>query len=88
MKRLLLSIFLVAATNASPQESRAGTEKCNDSIEGYNLAVSEVSDKLKRYSRCLSGSQGRDDCSSEFRRLRSAQNDFETAVSNYEADCP
>jgi hypothetical protein len=53
----------------------------------YNSAISDLSDALRRYSRCLSNSNGHDDCSSEFRRLKNAQSDFESAVSEYESEC-
>jgi hypothetical protein len=42
---------------------------------------------VRRYTRCLSGSQGQNDCYSEFRRLKSAQGDFESAVSEYQSEC-
>ena len=49
------------------------------------LLLSNVT--LRRYTNCISNSRGRDDCSSEFRRLKNAQDDFETAVSNYRSEC-
>jgi hypothetical protein len=60
---------------------------CNDAVQSYNAAVSDIESYLKRYTNCLSSSNGSDDCSSEFRRLRSAQGDYETAVSSYQAYC-
>jgi len=60
---------------------------CSSAISSYNSAVSDIDSYLKRYTRCLSSSNGSDDCASEFRRLRSAQNDFESAVSQYQAYC-
>jgi hypothetical protein len=78
---------LVLVTGAAPYYARAGTDECNEAIGAYNQKASDVSDTLRRYSRCLSGSQGTDDCSSEFRRLKSDQDDFEEAVSNYESEC-
>jgi hypothetical protein len=56
-------------------------------VSSYNSALSDISMYLKRYTNCLAYSNGTDDCSSEFRRLRSAQSDFERAVSTYQADC-
>ena len=34
-----------------------------------------------------SSSDGNDDCSSEFRRLKNAESDFESAVSEHQIDC-
>jgi len=60
---------------------------CSGAISAYNSALSDIETYLKRYTRCLSSSNGSDDCSSEFRRLRSAQSDFESAVSDHQAYC-
>lgn len=60
---------------------------CSSAISSYNSALSDIESYLRRYTRCLSSSNGTDDCSSEFRRLRSAQSDFESAVSDYQAYC-
>lgn len=51
-----------------------------------NDVVGEI-ERIRRYSRCLSNSNGHDDCSSEFRRLKNAQSDFESAVADYENEC-
>ena|SRR5690242_14840585 len=65
----------------------AGPSECREAVDRYNEATSEVADALRAYSRCVSDSRGHDDCSSEFSRLRSAQDDFETAVSDDESEC-
>lgn len=77
----------IAAVVWSALPTRAAKADCNDATSAYNAAISDVSDAIKRYTRCLSSSNGRDDCSSEFRRLKNAQSDFETAVSQYESEC-
>jgi hypothetical protein len=60
---------------------------CNNAVNTYNSAISDISSTLRRYTSCVSNSNGHDDCSSEFRRLRSAQFDFESAVADYEREC-
>lgn len=66
----------------------AAANECSDAVDAYNSATSEISGYLRRYVGCVENSQGADDCSSEFRRLRNAQSDFETTVSNYQMhDC-
>jgi hypothetical protein len=69
------------------QTALAGRAECQDAISQYNSAISDISTALRRYTNCVSGSNGQDDCSSEFRRLRSAQSDFEDAVSRYGLEC-
>jgi hypothetical protein len=65
----------------------ADQEACQAAVTSYKAAVDDVQYGLKRYIDCVGSSQGRDDCSSEFHRLKSAQDDFETAVSGYRSDC-
>jgi hypothetical protein len=60
---------------------------CDTGVSAYNSALSDIETYLKRYTNCLTYSRGNDDCSSEFRRLRSAQSDLESAVSEYQAYC-
>jgi hypothetical protein len=60
---------------------------CDSAVSDYNSAISDIDSYLRRYSRCVADSRGNDDCSSEFRRLRSAQDDFESAVSRYQSEC-
>jgi hypothetical protein len=72
---------------APASETKADPEECREAIDKYNSATSDVSDALRRYANCVRDSVGHDDCSSEFSRSRSAQEDFESAVSAYETDC-
>lgn len=77
--------FSVALLSAAP--ALAGPNECKEAVDKYNQASTDISDYLRRYSSCVASSQGHDDCSSEFRRLKSAQDDFETAVSEYASGC-
>ena len=77
------AIFSVVVT----QQAIADPEECREAIDRYNSAISDVSAALRRYASCVSDSRGHDDCSSEFHRLRSAQDDFESAVSEYQSEC-
>ena len=82
---LTLSAAFVVAVLSLP--AVAGPQECQDAIESYNSATEDVSTALRGYSNCVSNSEGKDDCSVEFGSLRSAQDDFESAVSIYGADC-
>lgn len=84
IKQTASLVFAFSLVLSSSQLAKAN---CRDAVDAYNSAVSDVSSALKRYASCVSASQGTDDCSSEFRRLRSAQSDFESAVSEYESEC-
>jgi hypothetical protein len=85
--RKLVMVVLSAAIVLTVPMIHAATANCSDATDTYNSAISDVSEALKRYTRCLSSSNGHDDCSSEFRRLKNAQSDFESAVSEYESEC-
>jgi hypothetical protein len=82
---IIAAVITIALTNS--RLARAGPDECKEAIAGYNSALEEISNAMKRYSRCVSDSQGHDGCSSEFRRLKSSQSDLETAVSNYGSEC-
>jgi hypothetical protein len=73
-------LFLMTKATADPQA-------CRDAVDQFNSARSEISGALRLYASCISGSDGHDDCSSEFGSLRSSQDDFETAVSEYDGEC-
>jgi hypothetical protein len=88
MRRILFAVGCVMAVSVvATIETRANPEECRDAISQYNSAKSDIADALKRYASCVSDSDGHDDCSSEFSSLRSAQDDFESAVSDYESNC-
>jgi hypothetical protein len=88
MKKTLVSALFIAmlAPSVAPK-AHASPIECREAVDKYNSAVSDVSDALKRYRSCVADSQGHDDCSSEFSRLRSAQDDFESGVSEYGSEC-
>jgi hypothetical protein len=79
-------IFLIA-TLFTFGVAKAAWAACDGAVSSYNSALSDIESALKRYANCVSSSRGSDDCSSEFRRLRSAQSDFESAVSEYQSEC-
>jgi hypothetical protein len=81
----IVALSVAAVLSAHPVY--AATEECNEAFSAYNSALSDVSDALKRYTRCLSSSAGHNDCSSEFRKLKNSQSDFEAAVSQHEIEC-
>lgn len=81
------ALSIIVAASLSICASMPAKADCSSAISSYNSAVIDIDSYLKRYTRCLGSSNGSDDCSSEFRRLRSAQNDFESAVSEYQAYC-
>jgi hypothetical protein len=79
--------FIVAALALGLSGPTVAASECNDAIDSYNMAIDNISFTLKRYGNCVASSHGRDDCSTEFRRLKYAQDDFESAVLRHQSDC-
>lgn len=79
-----LSLIAAASLLAAPVQAQS---QCEAARERYNSALDDIAYKLKRYTSCLSGSGGSDDCSTEFRRLKYAQDEFESAVSDVSSYC-
>ena len=78
-----LTIVLLAGVSAT-----ADPEACRGALRILKSARGGVGDYLRRYASFVSQSNGRDDCSREFSGLRSAQDNFELAVSDFDRDCP
>ena len=80
----ILSMGLLAS--AAPRLV-ADEEDCACAASRYNATLNDVGLALQRFSGCTATSGGRDKCSREFHRLKSADDDFEDAVSSYRSDC-
>ena len=77
-----MAILLLSSSRAL-----ADVDECNAAVDQYNNAVESLSSAMRRYAQCVDDSKAKDDCSSEFSRLKSDQSDFEAAVSAYSSDC-
>lgn len=86
MQRTVVALSLAVVLGSGPPAVAVQNE-CADAVDEYNSAIEEVGSRLRRYSSCVESSRGSDDCDYEFRRLRSAQDDFASAVGSYQADC-
>lgn len=65
----------------------ADENDCARSTTRYNAALNSVQSTLGRVQACTASSAGRDNCSREFNRLKSAGDDYKDAVSDYRSDC-
>lgn len=83
-KTLIMASALLLAVGPG---AAADADDCRNAVSAYRSSVDDISSTLRRYTSCISSSNGRDDCSYEFRRLRSAQDEFESAVSSIGTDC-
>lgn len=64
------------------RQSSATPEECQEASSEYKSAMEDIGTALVTYKSCLSSSGG-----TEFAALKSAQDDFEDAVSKYESEC-
>ena len=89
MKLLHGYLVLTAAAFAVTQipGAKADTESCSEAADHYKSAAEDALSASRRYANCVAGSRGRDDCSSEFHRVRNAQDDFESAIAKIKNEC-
>ena len=80
---ICMATILVGCLTAA----KAIASDCSDARESYSSVLKDLSYELARYSKCLNYSDGTDDCSSEFKRLKNAQGDLESAVSEIASYC-
>jgi hypothetical protein len=85
----VLTAFLcgVAFGTMIATSAAAGPDECRDAVDQYNNALSELRDAIRAYTTSIADSRGHDDCSSEFSAVQSAQDDFESAVAEYQSEC-
>lgn len=87
-RRLRVGMILGAALALClSRSSFADPSECQEATSAYNSAISDISTALQSYNSCLASTDGHDNCSGEFELLKSAQDDFEDAVSTHESEC-
>ena len=72
------------------QAQRDGSGKspeCRDALSRAESAASELANYSRRLRSCAESQDFTDDCSTEFRRVRSAHGDYEDAVSSVSSYC-
>lgn len=77
-----LALILISSIKVS-----ADTADCRAAIDGFDSARADLKSSLIHYMNCVGGSDGHDDCSTEFAGVQSNHDDFEAAVSEYESAC-
>jgi hypothetical protein len=87
LARRLAAAAVAALAIGAPTTICANVEDCEEAIRAFTSARNDIASAYRAYGLCLSGSDGHDDCSTEFSRLRSSQSTFETAVYEYQNEC-
>lgn len=79
---IAVALFASSATASAHQPS-----DCREAMERYSTAHTDASLATSRYARCLRATDASDDCASEFRRVRQAQDELEQAVADLNSYC-
>lgn len=82
---VLIAAVVFALTGSSTLYG-AGAE-CRDAIDVADAAAGDLASYSRRLQRCAESGDYSNDCSSEFRRVKSAYSDYETASSNVTSEC-
>ena len=80
-------MLLAAALAVSLSGPTRAASECSYAAQSYHTAVVALGSTLRRYATCIEGSRAENDCSVEFRLLKSAQDDFENAFSEFQSSC-
>ena len=85
--RLTIAALIAAAALTFSSSAFASSGECRAAADKYETQRANVFNAMQGYGHCVSVNDGRDECSEQFSTLESAQNRFESAVSNYSSDC-
>jgi hypothetical protein len=79
---------LIVFRRIQAAENKAGkSSACRDAQQQAESAASELADRAKKLQNCAESQEYSEDCSTEFRRVRSAHSDYESAVSSVQSEC-
>lgn len=87
--RVVLAITasaLLLSSSAIAQYGYGGSD-CSDARDRATSAASDLSGYARRLQRCADSGDFSDDCSTEFRRVKYAHADYESAASDVSMYC-
>jgi hypothetical protein len=65
----------------------AGPEECRQALDDYDVVMSELTEALGQYEKCVTESHGEDVCEIAFMQLQSVHEEFQSAVLTYQNEC-
>ena len=80
-------VLIVFRRVKAAQNKTGKSSACRDAQERAESAASELADRARRLRNCAESQDYSEDCSSEFRRVRSSHSDYESAVSSVQSEC-
>ena len=75
------------ATSASASAQYDYDSACADSKNNAESAASDLASYARRLQQCAENEDFTDDCYTEFRRVKSAYEEYESSVSSVSSDC-
>ena len=86
-KKLLVAAFLATAVSASASAQYGYGSGCEDARNDAESAASDLAGYARRLQQCAESVNFSDDCYTEFRRVKSAYDTYESALSDVSSDC-
>ncbi len=82
-----IATFAVLALSAGASAQYGYNSDCVNARSSAESAAGELASYARRLQRCAENGDYSDDCSSDFRRVRSSHSDYESAVSEVSSYC-
>jgi hypothetical protein len=86
-KQVLVVVIGISLAFSGSATAQRDASKCRTAVDRYNTARNNITAFVRDYAGCVSYSHDDENCSREFALLRSAQADFESAVSDSRSTC-
>jgi hypothetical protein len=80
-------LVTIAVRVLRASSSRSSNSECREARERARSAADEVASYTRKLGSCVDSDDFTDDCSTEFRRVRNAHSDYESAVSSVNSYC-
>lgn len=80
-------VLIIFRRMKAAQSRNGKSAACRDALDRAESAASELADRARRLRNCAEAQDYSDDCDTEFRRTRSAHDDYESAVSSVQSEC-
>lgn len=80
-------VYFIARRIRAAQNRRGKSGMCREAQERAESAAQELADYSRKLRNCAESLDFSDDCDTEFRRVRDAHSDYESAVSEVQSEC-
>jgi hypothetical protein len=80
-------VLIILRAMQSRTRSEGKSPECRDALDRAESAASDLEHYTKRLGTCAANRDFDDDCSTEYRRVRNAHSDYESAVSDVQSYC-